>query len=423
MGFGDSFKSVYKPKNTIGNMNPVKVRDYINTYGKRYGIENDDIGYRSDPKTKTGTVTLGGSDLVTPAKIENGSSYYDENLLRSHIDSYAKKNNLYNTNPEAPAAHVSPYKDETDNLLKEILNAPKFSYDKNTDSTYNQYKEEYTNNADKTFEDTMGDMDSLTSGRPNSWAATVASQARQGVMQELDNMVPQLEEKAYGRYQNDLTDKINKFGVLQNAESADYGKHRDTVSDFNNDRSFGRGVMESDRAFDFNKDQADYQVSRDKILDDQWLRGFDETKRRSLVDEALSKRQISISEANAALTRSKVSQEATDTALLNTSFKGMMSAKDPSDWLSKNKSNLTPGVYSDLAKMIPSSETLGPLYTSMMTAKDPKTGAAMAPEDWLKQNSTYLDDDELKALENLLPKQEDPLLGLIRNSILSGGIK
>lgn len=394
-----------KPKTEDDDL--VKVRDYINTYGRRYGIKDTDVGFRSDPETKKAYVTLGGTDLVNPSKIENGSSYMDENSLRGAIDNYATKFNLYDSTaaakmPEAPAAFESPYKTETDALIKEILDTPDFAYNKDADPLYGQYKKEYTDNADRTFNNEIGDLSALTGGRLNSWAVSAASGAQQNIMQDLDNIIPELEERALDRYNNNIAQKTNRLAVLRDADNTEYGKYRDKILDYNNDRNFSRGAFESDRTFDFNKGEADrtfdfnntradrsdfendrsynYQVTRDKILDGRWLKQFDEETRRALVNEALQSRQISVSEANTALSRDRLDWEKSDNNLDNKYKKAQL------DKIAKDNNV---------------EQTLGPLYNSMMNSGDPK--------QWLKQNSAYLEYDELTALIKLLPEEKSAL--------------
>jgi hypothetical protein len=250
---------------------------------------------------------------------------------------------------QLPASYNSKYSGDVSSLVDKILNYQPFNYDYNTDPSYQAYKEQYTKAGDKAYQDTVGDLTALTGGRLNSWATSAASQAKNGYMEDLSNVIPTLENNAYSKYLGGIDSLRNNLSTLQTADNADYSKYRDTVGDYQNNRTYDRGVLESDRNFNEgvkeynntsaeNKRQFDttasenkreydqtykynqgraarsdlendrtynYQVTRDKVLDSQWLKKFNQEERQQILQNAIDQRQISVSEANSALNASE----------------------------------------------------------------------------------------------------------------------
>lgn len=258
--------------------------------------------------------TVNGNSIDTTGLVNKDGKYYG---------SLAQLNNVfapYETKLEQPAPYADPYTEKINAALEKYLNPEPFQYNPYADPNFAYYSSMYTKAGDTAFQDTIGDLSSLTGGRVNSWATAAASNARNKYMQDLTNIIPTLEEKAYNRDMQNYNNILNQIQTLQGLGKESYGRYRDTIDDYRTDRAYGRGVLESDRAFDrgvlesdrtfdrnlLESDRAfNYQVSRDNVLDDRWMQQFDYQKQQDIIGNALQNRQISISEANAALNRAE----------------------------------------------------------------------------------------------------------------------
>jgi hypothetical protein len=205
--------------------------------------------------------------------------------------------------------------------------------------------------------------------------------------------------------------------AMLQADSRNYGQYRDSVGDFYTDRDYNHQVdreevadqqwndtfdwqKETDtRDFNYQKDQDtknfNYQVTRDKVLDDRWLTQFNADQQQRIIDNAISNRQISVSEGNLALTRSRQNREFAKEDTFDSRYKSMMNSNDPEAWLEQNKGSMEAGSYASL-KEVAKSDTLGALYGDMLRSPD--------PTKWLQENGQYLTDDELKAMLALSKK-------------------
>lgn len=189
-----------------------------------------------------------------------------------------------------PGAYQSSWQAQLNDTLNQILNREKFEYDVNGDALYNQYKDMYTTQGQMAMMDTMGMASAMTGGYGNSYAQTVGQQVYQGYMQQLNDKIPELYQAALNKYQMEGNELKDMYAMLGTQEQMDYGRYRDTVSDWNTaldraqnqynvERDYDYGKWTDNRDFGYNQyvdDRAyNYQVERDKVLDAQWQAEFD----------------------------------------------------------------------------------------------------------------------------------------------------
>ena len=89
-----------------------------------------------------------------------------------------------------------------DQALEAYLNREDFQYELNSDALYRQYKDRYQELGRAAMEDTMGQAAALTGGYSSSYAQNVGQQAYQRHLKELDDVIPELYQLAYDRYQS-----------------------------------------------------------------------------------------------------------------------------------------------------------------------------------------------------------------------------
>lgn len=162
-----------------------------------------------------------GSDGNTP-------TFYNDPKLNTEITT------------EKPADYVSKYKNKIDSLYNEIANS-KFDYDLNSDQNYQNYKAEYTRNAQRAMQDTLGETIGSSGFAGSSYATATASQAYDYQMSQLNDKVPELYQQAYSRYQDEIANKNQNLNTLMSLDNNDYSKYRDAISDYYNDRDFEWG--------------------------------------------------------------------------------------------------------------------------------------------------------------------------------------
>lgn len=185
---------------------------------------------------------------------------------------------------QKPGAYQSPWQSGINDIVQQMLNREKFSYDLNGDALYQQLKDQYMMQGRQAMMDTMGQAAAMTGGYGNSFAQTAGQQTYQGYLQQLNDRVPDLYQMALDKYQMEGQGLMNQYSILGDQEEQDYGRYRDQMSDYytelgrltedaryREEMDYGRWA--DDRNFQ-------YQRDRDQVADQQWQAAFDEDKRR-----------------------------------------------------------------------------------------------------------------------------------------------
>lgn len=230
----------------------------------------------------------------------------DVSIAKKKADQYSTYNeservtNARNALDEHSANKVADwtggtYGTQVKDTLNAINNRQKFSYDVNADALYQQYKDKYINQGRLAMADTVGQASALTGGYGNSYAVTAGNQAYQSYLQNLNDVVPQLYELAYNKYNQEGQDLKDKYNLLNQAYNTEYGEYRDQVSDWNatydrlQDAYYNEANMDWNQ-FSSNRDYYtnQYKDIRDwdyKQYDDAYSRAFDSYKQSVSEDQ------------------------------------------------------------------------------------------------------------------------------------------
>lgn len=166
-------------------------------------------------------------------------------------------------NGEGRPTYTSEYEDIIKQKANKIANREDFSYDFNTDPLYQNYRDQYQRQAVLGQQGAMANAAALTGGYGSSYATQAGSLAYQDNMSQLNNVIPQLYQMAYDKYNTDLSNQRADLSMYQDLENNAYGRFRDNMSDWNNDRDYYTNYRNSERDFDFNN-------YRNNVADVQW---------------------------------------------------------------------------------------------------------------------------------------------------------
>jgi peptidoglycan hydrolase-like protein with peptidoglycan-binding domain len=176
------------------------------------GYQKSDEVIAADKKSEAVENALAnlGDYTMSDTVIEAGQKKTDaENAVGSYGDFAYGNQNLY------------------DDVINKIMNREKFSYDLNGDALYQQYKDKYIQQGKTAMQDTMGQAAAMTGGYGNSYAATAGNQAYQASLENLNNIVPELYQMAYDRYNQEGQDLLNQYAMLSDDRNAEYGMWSD----------------------------------------------------------------------------------------------------------------------------------------------------------------------------------------------------
>ena len=141
---------------------------------------------------------------------------------------------------------------------------------------------------------------------------------------------------------NEGQELYNQLGMVNNQDSIDYGRYRDTVSDYYNDLNYYAGRYDSSYNQDFGEWQADltaqqwaeqyaYQKTQDALAQQNWQTQFDYQKEQDALQLELQRQQMAASLAKRSGSSSgsnKSSDSSADLSKYIEDAKKLLNAKD-----------------------------------------------------------------------------------------------
>lgn len=147
----------------------------------------------------------------------------------------------------------------------EYFNKEDFSYDLESDPVYNQYKKNYIEQGKQAMEDTVGNASALSGGYANSYAQTAGNKAYNSYLDKLNNVVPELYEAAYSRYNNELKNLESKLGYLTDKNKEEYSRYLDSYSQYSDEvnalRNLYLAEYENDMAIQDSEWESAYKIA------------------------------------------------------------------------------------------------------------------------------------------------------------------
>ena len=175
---------------------------------------------------KTNTSTTISAPTLAPAPTNpkyDTTRYGDTTEGKAALDAYEEA--LKNLNSHGKFEYGN--QEQLDAIMQSILNREKFSYDLNGDALYQQYKDKAIQQGKMAMGDAIGQAQAMTGGYGNSYAQSVGQQMYQKELQNLNDIVPELYQMAYDRYNNEGQELYNQYGMLTDDYERGYGEHMD----------------------------------------------------------------------------------------------------------------------------------------------------------------------------------------------------
>ena len=197
---------------------------------------------------------------------------YDPTADENYLQALAALNQATATKP----TYAATYDKQLNDLYNQIVNRDKFTYDVNGDALYQQYAQQYAQGGKLAMQDTMGQAAAMTGGYGNSYAQTVGQQTYQGYMQQLNDKVPELYDRALAQYNQEGQDMLNQYSMLGDMRDTEYGRYMDALNQYWQNVSYQQQLADTaySRGYTAMADQraaaeAEYNAGYDKFLN-QW---------------------------------------------------------------------------------------------------------------------------------------------------------
>lgn len=250
---------------------------------------------------------------VSSSKAGNPASEYITGYKYSRFSPSDRTQNyadiLSDLEADKPGEYTSKYQGTIDNLIDSILNREEFNVDDVYNSDlYENYRQRYMQQGQKAMRDTIGQASQMTGGYGSTYAQAVGQQAYDNYMSQLGDKTLDIYDRVYNQYLQEGQELYNQLGMINNQDSIDYGRYRDTVNDYYNDLNYYAGRYDSSYGQDFGEYQSDlaaqqwaeeyaYQKTQDALAQQNWQTQFDYQKEQDALQYALQQQQLALSYA------------------------------------------------------------------------------------------------------------------------------
>lgn len=258
------------------------INDYYRNSGNPLvGARNyvDSQGLSNAATWSDGQLMIGGQQVPVAYVDDNGTAYAKQTDVDKAIAQY-KQNSGITGNQAVYDNWDRRYGDRINNALNTILNREKWSYDTENDPAYQAYRDAYTREGNRAYQNAYAQMAANTSGYGSSAGMTAAGQQMNYYMQQLGDRVPELMQNSYNRYLGEQ--ELNRaalnslLGVADNDYSKAYQANRDSVSDSNTAnyysylrdtaaRDYNRQVQTEDRQWKYQEPLLAEQIEQARL--------------------------------------------------------------------------------------------------------------------------------------------------------------
>lgn len=252
----------------------VKTRSAVKSYQKKNTLRIDGI---AGPETwgallavpETPAVPAAPRASVSPgtaralAELEGG--------VTPSVETELALRELQDLQEQQPGAYRSDFRSQLNELYARITGRREFSYDPDSDETYQQYARQYARQGRRAMTDTLGRAAALTGGYGSSYAQSAAQQAYDQYLTKLSDVLPQLQQNAYSIYRQQGDALLRQYELLRGQEEGAYARWRDAVGDWQKQVSQASDAYETATAADLKNYQTLLNYYADKAAAERKL--------------------------------------------------------------------------------------------------------------------------------------------------------
>lgn len=114
------------------------------------------------------------------------------------------------------------YTDQIQEMMAQIQNRDKFSYDVDSDTMFQQALASAMSSGKTAMQDTIGQASALTGGYGSTYATTAGNQAYNNFIQDAYDNLPQYYQMALEAYQMEGDEMYRQLGMLTDADATEY---------------------------------------------------------------------------------------------------------------------------------------------------------------------------------------------------------
>ncbi len=185
---------------------------------------------------RTGLSVNGVADSATLSSL--GVSLTERPQYTKSAALQSAENKLTEWENSKPAEYKGKYSEKINELLGNVVNREKFTYNMNADPLYRQYRDQYVQNGKKAMMDTVGQASALTGGYANSYAQTAGSEAYDEYLSGLNDVALKLYDRAFQAYKDEGEGFIEDIELLRELDGDDYKKYLESLKSYYNEGDY-----------------------------------------------------------------------------------------------------------------------------------------------------------------------------------------
>jgi hypothetical protein len=117
------------------------------------------------------------------------------------------------------------YTDQIKDMMSQIQNREKFSYDVDKDQLFQQALASAMNSGKQAMQDTIGQASALTGGYGSTYATSAGNQAYNSFIEDAYDNLPQYYQMAMEAYQMEGDEMYRQLGMLNEADATEYNRN------------------------------------------------------------------------------------------------------------------------------------------------------------------------------------------------------
>ena len=272
------------------------------------------VEYAAAPvQTQQPIQTMQGVSQATQQKLQQAQAGYQSSAAAQQAQAA-----LQALQSQKPQGYTSQWGPQLQSILQQIQGQKDYKYELNSDPFFKMLSDRKVTDAKLASMNAMGQGAALTGGYGNSAAQGQAQQAYQETIRGLYDDAMNLEQRAYERDQAKRADLYKQAGLYQGLEEQEYGRYRDTLGDWENERGYQTDLYNTEEDRGYNRymndlnyytqlaqiENADYRNEQERqeairqfqlqydrgVLESD--RSFEEQKRQADLDEAYRRDQL-----------------------------------------------------------------------------------------------------------------------------------
>lgn len=205
-----------------------KTADAVRRYQQAQGIDADGIFGDWTRGRLYGTDT----QQTQPEQPKAPSYKYDPSGDTQYQDALKK---LQDAEGAKAPEYSGTYDQQLKDLYDKIVGRKEFTYDVNADALYQQYKDQYVTLGKQAMQDTLGQAAALTGGYDSTYAQGAGQQQYDAYLQRLGDVIPDLYDAAYSRYQQEGDDLAQQYSLLGGLRDTEYSRYQDEYNRYLNE--------------------------------------------------------------------------------------------------------------------------------------------------------------------------------------------